>query len=234
MRLVAWNCANAASRKLPELVERLAPDVAVISECCDEVSLRRGLGNLLPPFTLPSFSMAWVGRYPSCGVAVLAFGSYQAEVDNAAADLVKGMKSVCPARITGPTSFSLLGIWADNSTARRPATEAALALQGWFSAQPVVVAGDFNNDVFWDRGGGDARDHTVTVELLETHGLVPVPNRLPTFHLSKNLQKPFVIDHAFVPTSWSIRSWEVGAIEDWMRLSGHLPLIVDLAVGGDD
>ena len=57
-------------------VEHLAPDVTLISECCDEASLRQELGLLMPKCT-----MAWVGRDPSCRLAVLGFGPWRVELD---------------------------------------------------------------------------------------------------------------------------------------------------------
>lgn len=89
VKLVTWNCAKRARDKVPVLIERLAPDVAVISECCDEASLRREMGLLLPECT-----MAWVGRDPSCGLAILGFGPCRVELDEDVRALVDGMEWV--------------------------------------------------------------------------------------------------------------------------------------------
>jgi hypothetical protein len=222
MRVVAWNCGKAAARKLPVLLDRLKPDVAVISECSDEATL-------LKHADLPECSMAWVGRDPSCGLAVLAFGGWTAELDEDARTRVEGMEWACPARVDGPTPFRLLGIWADNSTRRRPATEAVRALEDWFVPGRSMVAGDFNNDTFWNKGG-DERDHTVTVELLRDQGLSAIRNELPTYHQNKNPEKPYILDHVFVPGTWGVRGFEVGSLEQWTTLSDHAPIIVDLDV----
>lgn len=226
MKLVAWNCAKKAPDKVPVLIERLTPDVAVISECCDEASLRRELGLLMPECTI-----AWVGRRRSCGLAVLGFGPWTAELDEDALALVDGMEWVCPVRIDGPAPFRLLGVWADNSTERRPATEAVRVLGDWLASGPSVVAGDFNNDIIWDRGEGDERDHTVMVDLLRERGLQVVPNRSPTFHLTKNPEKPYVLDHVFVPSQRPVGRFEVGPLEEWTSRSDHLPLSVDIDLG---
>ena len=226
VKLVTWNCAKMARHKVPVLIERLARDVAVISECCDVASLRHELGPLLPECT-----MAWVGRDPSCGLAVLGFGPWRLELDEEARALVDGMKWVCPVRIDGPAPFRLLGVWANNSTKRRPATEAVRALGDWPAPDPSVVAGDFNNDSIWDRGAGDERDHTVMVDLLSERGLQVVPNRSPTFHQSKNPQKPYVLDHVFVPDQRPVGRLEVGPLDKWTSLSDHLPLSVEVDLG---
>ena len=225
VKLVTWNCAKKARDKVPVLIERFAPDVAVISECCDEASLRSELGLLMP-----ECSMAWVGRDPSCGLAVLGFGPWRVELDEDARALVSGMEWVCPVRIDGPAPFRLLGVWADNSTRRRPATEAVSALGEWLVSGPSVVAGDFNNDIVWDKGG-DERDHTVMVNLLSARALQVVPNTRPTYHQAKNPEKPYILDHVFVPKQWPVGRIEVGALEEWTSLSDHLPLSVDIDPG---
>ncbi len=225
VKLVTWNCAKKARDKVPVLIERLAPDVAVISECCDEASLRQELGLLMPECT-----MVWVGQDPSCGLAVLGFGPWRVELDEDARALVDGMEWVCPVRIDGPGSFRLLGVWADNSTKRRPATEAVRALGDWLVPGPSVVAGDFNNDTIWDRGG-DERDHTVMVDLLSQRALQVVPNRSPTYHQNKNPEKPYVLDHAFVPNQRPVGRFDVGRFSDWNALSDHLPLSVEVDLG---
>jgi hypothetical protein len=227
VRVVAWNCAKAAGRKLPVLIERFNPDVAVISECSDEASIRRETG-----LVLPECSVAWVGRDESCGLAVLGFGSWTAEIDEEARGLVDGMEWVCPARIDGPTPVRLLGVWADNSTRRRPATEAVRALEHWLAPGPSLVAGDFNNDTFWDHEGGDERDHGLTVDLLRECGMKAVAKKGPTYHQQKNPDKPYVLDHVFVPDDWHVRRSEVGLLADWTSLSDHLPVIVDLDIQG--
>ena len=71
MRLVAWNCNMALHRKLDAL-RRLAPDVAVVSECACSERLRP-LGVL----DYISGDPIWIGDNPNKGLAVLAFNGYR-------------------------------------------------------------------------------------------------------------------------------------------------------------
>jgi hypothetical protein len=74
LRIVAWNANGAVHRKLTAL-ERLHPDIAIISECANESVLRTKAGSLMDSVS----SMTWMGNDPNKGLAVLAFGSYELE-----------------------------------------------------------------------------------------------------------------------------------------------------------
>jgi endonuclease/exonuclease/phosphatase family metal-dependent hydrolase len=51
----------------------------------------------------------------------------------------------------------------------------------------------------------------------------------PTFYLYRNLSKPYHIDYAFLPkmllTGASI---SIGNNEEWLEISDHMPLIIDI------
>ena len=74
MRLVAWNCNMALHRKIDAL-RRLAPDIAVISECASPERLH-ALGAL----DGVSGDPIWIGDNPYKGLAVFAFNGYRARL----------------------------------------------------------------------------------------------------------------------------------------------------------
>ena len=45
--------------------------------------------------------------------------------------------------------------------------------------------------------------------------------------------KPFHIDYVFVPKDWRLKSVEVGSFGEWGKLSDHVPVVVDVTIGGD-
>src|SRR5882724_11639017 len=106
MRLVAWNCNMALHRKLAAL-RALRPDVAVLSECASPQRLAERLGA-----DALEGAPVWIGANRDKGLAVLAFNGYRAHL----ADEVyrRSLRFIAPVRVTGPVSFNLLAVWAQN------------------------------------------------------------------------------------------------------------------------
>ena len=52
----------------------------------------------------------------------------------------------------------------------------------------------------------------------------------PTFHQTKNIEKPFHIDYIFLPRDWGsrIKGLEVGHHAQWLKHSDHCPVTVEL------
>ncbi len=243
MRLVAWNCNMALHRKLAALLA-LKPDVAVLSECASPERLAQRLGA-------DAFDgePVWIGANRDKGLAVLAFNGYRARL----ADEVyrRSLRFIAPVRIEGPISFNLLAVWAQNFSAgirrKRQPGPLRLALtrdyRAFLGAGPAIVAGDFNNNIFWDKPGY-LINHSHTVTLLDRYGLVSAYHHArgeaqgaetePT-HYWRDRKKDgptYHIDYVFLPRAWSagMREMSVGSFEDWCgaRLSDHVPLVVDV------
>jgi endonuclease/exonuclease/phosphatase family metal-dependent hydrolase len=106
------------------------------------------------------------------------------------------------------------------------------------------VAGDFNNNIFWDKPGY-LINHTHTVTLLESYGLVSAyhhargeaqgAEKEPTLYWRDRLKDgpTYHIDYIFLPRAWSadIREMHVGGFEEWCGagLSDHVPVVVEIA-----
>jgi protein SCO1/2 len=157
-------------RKLATMVEELQPDVAVISECADRDVLT---GKL--PAAAPWTSMAWAGSNPDKGLAVLTFGGYSLT------ELPKSepvLEWVIPVKVTGPTSFTLLGVWASNHRAANAREfplvnpQPGAALDAYEMTGPTILAGDFNHNVFWDHLYSQDKRHARTLVAAEQAGLV--------------------------------------------------------------
>ena len=86
-----------------DLLRTLAPDVAVVTECArPEVLLRH------EP-RLGASGIAWAGRNPRKGLAVLSFGSWRVEP---AAEAARDLGTVLPVRIEGGRGFRLVAAWS--------------------------------------------------------------------------------------------------------------------------
>lgn len=245
MRLVAWNCNMALHRKLPALLA-LRPDVAVISECASPARLKQKL----PPGALDCDPI-WIGTNRDKGLAVLVFNGYRAAlVDDA---YRKSLRFIAPVRIEGPAAFNLLAVWAQNFSdgIRRKRQPGPLRLsltrhhREFLCDGPAVVAGDFNNNIYWDRPGY-LINHEHTVALLARYGLASAYHHArgesqgaetePT-HYWRDRKKDgptYHIDYVFMPRGWvgRLREMSVGRFEDWCGngLSDHVPLVVDVVL----
>lgn len=239
VRLVVWNANMAFDRKVSVMVERLRPDVAVISECAAVEILHARLGDV--SWT----SMLWAGRNRHKGVGVFAFGDYQV---TAAPSLDVDLEWVVPAAVTGPTEFDLLGVWAMNHRASNPDPtlwpQPAAAIEGRQLRGPTVLAGDFNHSLVWDMPRRPAKNHSRTLLAAQQQALVSAyhdwfdeeqaAESLKTFHRKgKASHRPaHHIDYAFIPAAWTSRlvSVTVGRVADWVDggLSDHAPLTIEV------
>jgi exodeoxyribonuclease-3 len=240
MRLVAWNCNMALHRKLDALLS-LNPDVAVISECASLETLQaRGL-DILDPETF-----LWIGNNPNKGLGIATFNGFRV---SPAVQPAPYLRYILPARISGEVRFDLMGVWAQNAsggTTRKHQLgplRRALSHYRDFVASPFVAAGDFNNNVFWDRPGW-RMNHARMVERLSDLGLESAYHHWfgeaqgaetrPTLYWRDRTEEgpTYHIDYAFLPRSWLpwVREVAVGAYPDWCgaKLSDHVPLVLDI------
>ena len=241
MRLVTWNCNMALHRKL-EALRSLEPDVAVLSECArpDIVAERAGLASLCA-------DSVWIGTNDHKGLAVLGFNGYRVALDER---YKASHRYVAPVRVSGRRRFNLLAVWAQNFSAgitrKRQPGPLRLALRryrGFLTEVPSVVAGDFNNNLIWDKPGW-LMNFSHTLDVLASLGLNSVyhhvtgeafgEERAPTIYWRDRTKDgpTYHIDYVFAPHLWlrEVRNIEVGCFEDWCgsRLSDHVPLTVDL------
>ena len=244
MRLVAWNCNMAMHRKL-EALRWLAPDVAVLSECArpDIVAERAGLAGL-------GADSIWTGTNRHKGLAVLGFNGYRVALDPR---YKASHRYVAPVQVSGQRRFNLLAVWAQNFSAgvtrKRQPGPLRLALRryrAFLTEAPSVVAGDFNNNLIWDKPGW-LMNFSHTTETLAALGLASAYHHAtgeafgeestPTIYWRDRTKDgpAYHIDYVFAPHLWlrKTRNIEVGRFEDWCgaKLSDHVPLTVDLDLG---
>lgn len=232
LRIVTWNCAGALRRKT-EAVDALGADILVVQECEN------------PATTADMAYAAWAGNHvwggsnKNRGVGV--FGRNGLSVEPLAWDS-DGLEQFLPVRIDD--AFDVLAVWTH---AVIPSTYAYIG-QFWKYLQrhksaltpDTLICGDFNSNAMWDRKGRDC-NHSACVNQLDAAGFVSLYHRAsgeaqgaesrPTFCLHRNLAKPYHLDYVFahrdrVPPGWSGMS--VGDPAEWLTLSDHMPVIVDL------
>ncbi len=221
---------------------RLAPDIAVISECARPEKLRA----MCDAHWLER-EPVWIGTNPNKGLAVLAFNDYRVRLHEGYSP---AYRYICPVHVEGPIAFNLLAVWAQNASAgiRRkrqpgPLRLAVTRYRDFLSERPGIIAGDWNNNVIWDRPGWRINQAS-HVRVLAERGLVSVYHEvmnepqggetIPTHYWRdrKRDGPTYHIDYIFVPETWlaAVRHFEVGGFDAWCGsgLSDHVPLIMDL------
>jgi len=237
----------ALQRKLDAL-RRLAPDIAVVSECACPERLRA-----LAALNDISSDPIWIGDNPNKGLAVLAFNGYRLSL---AREFHPTLRHLAPVRITGPAACNLLAVWAQNvsggNVRKRQAGPLRRGLKKYkrlLSEGPAIVAGDFNNNVIWHKPGYWI-NHGISVAILESYGLVSAyhartgerqgEETMPTLYWRDRRKDgpTYHIDYVFLPRAWLDRicGFGVGSFEEWCGsgLSDHVPVMVDVDVDARD
>jgi exodeoxyribonuclease-3 len=225
------------------VLEALKPDIAVIPEASGPERMARALDGR--PIT-----SVWVGRTPVRGLGVYGFAPWTVEP---ATVIEPRLEWVLPTRVRGPFSFNLLAMWAMHNRARVSypiGPKRYQVLQGLdhyvplLGADRLVVAGDFNNNVTWDKPGRPS-NHRTTVEHFAQFGLVSAyhaarkvdfgAEREPTLYWRDRTEDGprYHIDFCFIPRSWmgADTHVEVGMFASWIRHSDHVPLVITLGDG---
>ena len=226
MRLVTWNCRSGFQRKFDALLS-LAPDVAIVSECCTSGATLR-----CARATAPSGAL-WIGDNPLRGLGVFAFGGLRVERDGA---FDPRIKYALPVRVEGRESFNVLAIWAHYGLSGMRVRSAGPTLRAlgvyadFLQERPAIVGGDLNNHVRWDRPG-KAWNHANAVSRLAELGFVSAyhafeqveqgAERHPTFYWrTRSIDGPtYHIDYVFVPrrSMDGVRSVTIGSRADWIE-----------------
>ena len=242
MRIVVWNCAMRLRGEKLNALEDLRPDIAIVPECESPQRLW-GKQPLLAPIP-----MEWIGDDEQRGLGVLAFNAYRIKRH---ADYDPSLRWMLPVEVRGPLDFHLLAVWAMNH--RLPQSEGeelsgqplepVERYRAFLSASPALAAGDFNNNVRWDKGK-KATNHAHTVAGLERLGLASAYHvgrgELHGKEASATLYRrdcrtdgpKYHVDYCFMPLDWCsrLREIDVGAFDAWVGkgLSRHVPLVVDV------
>lgn len=233
MRIVAWNCNMGFHRKLPSLME-LRPDVAVVPECAAPETLSKK-----SPLAA-TISNVWIEHKNSKGLAVFSFGEYAVRRQE---PFCNDIHCILPIEVTGPQPFHLLEVWDFYyaMAGEGPLLQALKRYRDFLTSAPAVVAGDFNNHPVWDKPGR-VNNHSNTVTAMTELGLVSAyhpfneigsgEEREPTLYWRNRKRDgpKYHIDYCFVPKIWTgrLQKVTVGSFDPWIKLSDHMPLIVDL------
>ncbi|MDD9983806.1 MAG: hypothetical protein OXU81_21025 [Gammaproteobacteria bacterium] len=227
-------------RKIDALMT-LRPDVAVISEAAKPERLVACVPELADA------SLVWVGKYPDRGLLLAGFGkTVLGEFDrHCHGDPLRWIAPVSVSGLPGlKTPLHLLGVCAQKVQRKDdpgPLRQALRRYRGFLQSAPAVVAGDFNNNMRFDRRGWP-KNHANAVRDLASLGLVSAYHversveagnePEPTYFQYRRATGGYHIDYVFMPEEWANRAFTlmVGRYQDWIEpgLSDHVPLVLDI------
>ena len=227
MKIVTWNCNLKFAEKF-EHIEYMNADICIIQEC-----------EKLKEDYFPNAKFFWTGRIENKGLGVL--------IKNGSASLDPihnpNLINFLPIR---SDNIKILGVWAYNHRARKfgndvsGKTIAAIEYyKKWLANKdlPCVFGGDFNNSVIWDKPNKENNFQNINSKL-ESLGFTSAYHSITndefgseenaTFFHTKQESKKYHIDYLFLK-SLRCKSINLGQYQDWIKLSDHSPLVVELS-----
>ena len=231
MKIVTWNCNGAFRRKF-ESLEAFGADLIVIQECED-------------PAQSSDAYLSWAGNYiwrgygKNKGIGIFARkGRSIATLDWPDG----GNELFLPVRIDD--EFDVLGVWTQVG---QPRSFGYIAMFGKYLqlhrhrlGPQTLICGDFNSNKIWDKPSQEWT-HSKCIQHLKDIGFCSLYHSAyseeqgneskATFFLHRHLDKPYHIDYLFAHTDrWNPASLrlEVGSPSEWIKLSDHMPIIVEL------
>lgn len=222
-----------AFRKKGHLIQIEEPDILIVPECEHP--------DKLSSLAFNATSVLWYGTNKNKGLAVFSFGHYfLSPMDDHNPEL----KLFCPIQVTGgELDFILFAVWANNPQDWEyqyigQVWKAIHYYENTLTTKQIIIAGDFNSNVIWDKLHRKT-SHTMVVDKLESLGIFSTYHKhnnevqgkelSPTFHMYRHEDKPYHIDYCFASNFFMERliEVEVGAFHNWTLHSDHSPLIVN-------
>lgn len=234
MKIISWNC-NMAFRKKYLHVTSMNPDLLVIQECEHEQKLKKALEG-------SGFNkIYWIGKNPNKGLGVISRNNIEIETMEI---YNPEFEYVLPIKIsTKKSTLNLFAIWAmpHESDRKKDYVGQVWAAINYYKKlldHTSILIGDFNSNAIWDKQGKEG-NHSDVVEYLNKRDIKSLYHKEykvahgeeldPTIYLLKNLKKPYHLDYCFASANLigGKTSIEVGKHKDWLKLSDHMPLIIE-------
>jgi exonuclease III len=238
MKIIEWN-SQGAFRKKNEKILSLNPDILIVPECENEEKLK--FGKLTP---IPN-DFFWYGDSPNKGIGIFSYSDYKFELLK---EFNPKFRYIIPLKVMGKnTSFVLFAIWAMDNKENQ---EARYIGQIWLAInyysdfllnEKTILIGDFNSNKIWDYKDRIG-NHTDVVNKLKEKRIFSLYHekmklehgneKHPTFYMYRKKQNPYHIDYCFASNKVLNNNFDfsVGNVDEWIELSDHLPIIVEIEV----
>jgi endonuclease/exonuclease/phosphatase family metal-dependent hydrolase len=224
LRLIAWNCHHGSPSTRLDQLAAFAPAIVFLQEC-------------KPTETRPS-----MGRFLSRRVNAqkgIALASLNADyhLEKLKPRANRG-RAVMGATVSGPVSFTALGIWSQGPHYVDDVMRTLNAYDRVLRSGSTIVMGDLNSGTNLAGTRSANKGHSRILETLADLGLVSAYHAFhhfehgqethPTYLHQRKPSQPWHIDFCFVPVDWVVVGVEVLDGKAWATRSDHLPLMVDV------
>lgn len=229
MKLVSWNC-NGAFRRKYQLVEKFDADILIIQECENPVYCKS------LDYVSWACNFQWHGENNHKGIGVFAKKNIILNRNDWPDENLKYFLSI---NING--KFDLVNAWCHGANS----PTFGYIGQFWKYLQinkhrmnKSLIVGDFNSNKIWDVWDRWWNHSDVVKELEdigirslyhETYGEQQGEEAIPTLFLQRNRLKAYHVDYAFASrtVAASCRPIIIGAAEEWLSHSDHMPLVIE-------
>lgn len=227
MKIITWNCCLNLKKKFDE-IKTLNPDILIIQEC-----------EKLPKGFFPNASYYWTGHIENKGIGVVLFNN-TAKVDESFNDK---LDYFLPLNLDN--GMRLLATWSFTHRAASRfgqghighVSEAIKHYKDWLDgSEKVIISGDFNNSVIWDKGNKDS-NFINTNKVLESMGFKSSyhilndedfgQEKCATLFHTKKRNKTYHIDYVFLK-GLNPKKIDIGSYDDWIKFSDHVPVVVEI------
>ena len=223
-----------AFRKKVDFILTQKPDILIIPECEHPDKLKFNSDTTIPTDIL------WYGSNQNKGLGVFSYGNYKLKLlDIHNPDL----KTILPISVTCESfSFILFAIWAYNPQDRDynyigQVWKAIQYYEEILKGNNIILAGDFNSNVIWDKLHRKS-SHSMVVDKLVDFNIFSAYHKFlnqvqgmeihPTFFMYRHKNKPYHIDYCFASADFidKLENVEIGTHEEWKVHSDHNPVII--------
>ena len=225
MKIISWNCSQALRKKFGRL-EQFNADIIVCQEA-----------EKLPRNYFKNYHYQWIGHNTNKGIGILV-KKHPFSISN---NFNQNLTYYLPIDFD---NFNLLNVWTHtNASNIGPDANSNIIdtldyYKDWIaSKKQAIIIGDFNNSRKFDESklceikfidikaylnelGFESSYHLFFKEEFGEENS-------PTLYHLKKITSPFHIDYAFI-RGFNLKSVEVGKRDDWIDLSDHMPIIIEI------
>jgi exonuclease III len=228
-----------AFRKKAEFILEEQPDILIVPECENQQRLSFSL------YTKQPTNVFWYGNLPTKGIGVFTYNDFKIkplEIHN------PDFQFVIPLSIyNNKIVLTVLAVWTQQT--ERHYTEQIWDAIHYYSSllqtENVIIAGDFNSSVIFDKPNRIS-NHSTIVDFLKAKNIISAyhyfynqkqgEEKESTLFLQRKREKPFHIDFCFVSSNLieKLKNVEIGEYDTWVKYSDHTPLIATFDIEDDN